>query len=211
MAAIMIEPITASNCRIVPPDGYMQKIREICDDYELLLIFDEVMSGFGRTGEWFAADHWGVAPDIMTLAKGINSGYLPVGAVMTTKKIAEYFDDRILYAWMTQSGNPVGCAAAIASIQVYEEEKMIENSKRLGYHLMQRLERIKEKHPCVGDARGKGLFAAIDLVKDKDSREPLIPWTVYYYENEHSVIKLLLGKLKEEGLFSYMRGSVLII
>jgi len=211
VAAIIVEPITGSNCRIVPPDGYMQRLRKICDDYGILLIFDEVMTGFGRTGEWFAAYHWNVVPDIMTLSKGINSGALPLGAVMVRDKVAAHFQDNILYAGLTQFGNPVACASAIAAIKVYEEEGMIENSKKLGVYLLEQLEEIKANHPSVGDVRGLGLFAAIELVKDKTSREPLVPWSVRYYEEKHPVTKQLLGKLKEEGLYTYMRWNVLMI
>jgi taurine--2-oxoglutarate transaminase len=211
VAAIIVEPITGSNCRIVPPDGYMQRLRKICDDYGILLIFDEVMTGFGRTGEWFAAYHWNVVPDIMTLSKGINSGALPLGAVMVRDEVAAHFRDNILYAGLTQFGNPVACASAVAAIEVYEEEGMIENSKKLGVYLLERLEEIKANHPSVGDVRGLGLFAAIDLVKDKASREPLVPWSVRYYEEKHPLTKQLLGKLKEEGLYTYMRWNVLMI
>jgi taurine--2-oxoglutarate transaminase len=211
VAAIIVEPITGSNCRIVPPDGYMQRVREICDDFGVLLIFDEVMTGFGRTGEWFAANHWDVVPDIMTLSKGINSGTLPLGAVMVTDRIAEYFQDRILYAGLTQFGNPVACAAGVAAIEVYRDEGLIENSRTLGVRLLDRLEAIKANHPSVGDVRGKGLFAAIELVKDKTTREPVIPWTVEYYEQKHPLSGQLLGKLKENGLYTYMRWNVLMI
>ena len=211
VAAIIVEPITGSNCRIVPPDGYMQRLRKICDDYGMLLIFDEVMTGFGRTGEWFAADHWNVVPDIMTLSKAINSGALPLGAVMVTDRVAEYFADQILYAGLTQFGNPVACASAVAAIQVYREEGMIENSKVLGNYLLERLEEIKARHPSVGDVRGKGLFAAIELVQDKETKKPMIPWTVEYYEKKHPLTGQLLGKLKEEGLYTYMRWNVLMI
>ncbi len=211
VAAIIVEPITGSNCRIVPPDGYLQRLRQICDDYGMLLIFDEVMTGFGRTGAWFAADHWGVVPDIMTLSKGINSGALPLGAVMVRRRIADYFEDHFLYAGLTQFGNPVACAAAVAAIEVYEEEGMIENSRELGFYLLERLAEIKERHPSVGDVRGKGLFAAIELVKDKGTREPLIPWTVTFYERKHPLAARLVGRLKEEGLYTYMRWNVLMI
>ncbi len=211
VAAIIVEPITGSNCRIVPPDGYMQRLRKICDDYSMLLIFDEVMTGFGRTGEWFAANHWKVVPDIMTLSKAINSGYLPLGAVMTTKKVADFFQDNILYAGLTQFGNPVACAAGIAAIEVYEKEKMVENSRDLGVHLLHRLGEIREKHPSVGDIRGMGLFAAIELVKDKETREPIVPWNVAFYEKKHPIAGKLLGKLKGEGLYTYMRWNVLMI
>jgi len=211
VAAIIVEPITASNCRIVPPEGYMQRLRKICDDYGILLIFDEVMTGFGRTGEWFAAYHWNVVPDIMTLSKGINNGALPLGAVMVTKDVADHFQNNILYAGLTQFGNPVACAAGVAAIEAYKEERMVENSRELGVHLLEKLEEIKERHPSVGDVRGKGLFAAIELVKDKGTREPLIPWTVEYYEKKHPLTGQLLGRLKQEGLYTYMRWNVLYI
>jgi taurine--2-oxoglutarate transaminase len=189
----------------------MQRLRQICDDYGILLIFDEVMTGFGRTGEWFAADHWNVVPDIMTLSKGINSGALPLGAVMVTDDIAEHFQDHILYAGLTQFGNPIACAAAVAAIEVYEEEGLVENSKQLGHFLLSRLEEIKKLHPSVGDVRGLGLFAAIELVKDRETREPLIPWTVEFYEKKHPLASQLLGRLKERGLYTYMRWNVLMI
>ncbi len=211
VAAVIVEPITASNCRIVPPGGYMERLRQICDDYGMLLIFDEVMTGFGRTGEWFAAHHWDAVPDIMTLSKGINSGYLPLGAVITTKKVADYFQDNILYCGLTQFGNPVACASAVAAIEVYREEKMVENARDLGVYLFERLEEIKAKHPSVGDVRGKGLFAAIELVKDKGTREPLVPWSVSYYEKKHPVAAQLLARLKEEGVYTYMRWNVLMV
>jgi len=211
VAAIIVEPVTGSNCRIIPPDGYMQKLRKICDDYGILLIFDEVMTGFGRTGKWFASEHWGVVPDIMTLSKAINSGYLPLGAVMVRDKIAEYFNDRMLYAGLTQFGNPVPCAAAIAAIDVYREEKMIENSANLGKIMMKKLEKIKDKHPSVGDVRGLGLFAAIEFVESKDTRKPIIPWTIKNYENKHPITGKLIGRLKELGLVTYMRWNILMI
>jgi len=211
MAAVIVEPITGSPCRIVPPDGYLQKLREICDDYDMLLIFDEIMTGFGRTGEWFAANHWDVVPDIMTLSKGINSGYLPLGVVMVTKKVADYFDDKILYAGSSQYGNPVACASAIAAITVYREERMVENARRLGAVLLEKLEEVKERHPSFGEARGKGLLAAIELVRDKDTREPLVPWTFHYYERKHPITTQLLERLKDLGLLTYMRWNVLFI
>lgn len=211
VAAIIVEPITGSACRIVPPDGYLQKLREICDDYGILLIFDEIMTAFGRSGEWFAANHWNVVPDIMALSKGMNSGYLPLGATMVTKTIGDYFEDNILYVGSSQYGNPVGCASALATIDVYREEKMIENSKRLGDVSLQKLEEIGRRHRCFGQARGKGLMLAIELVKDKNTREPLVPWTVEYYEHKHPITAQLLARLKEKGLLTYMRWNVLFV
>jgi len=211
VAAIIVEPITGSNCRIIPPDGYMQKLRRICDDYGLLLIFDEVMTGFGRTGQWFAAGHWKVVPDIMTLSKGINSGYLPLGAVVVTPQVAEYFDENTLLSGLTQFGNPVCCAAAVAAIRVYKAEGMVENSRILGAACLEALGRMKDRHPSVGDVRGKGLFAAIELVRDRETREPLIPWTREYTEKKHPLSAALLGRLKEEGVLTYMRWNILMI
>ena len=211
IAAMMVEPITGSNCRIVPPDGYMQRLRKICDDYGMLLIFDEVMTGFGRTGKWFAANHWDVTPDLMTLSKGINSGYLPLGAVLASQAVCSHFQENILYAGLTQSGNPVACAAGVEAINVYREEGMVENSHNLGVYLLEALEDMKKRHPSIGDVRGKGLFAAIEFVKDKKTREPLVPWTVATYETKHPVIKEFLQKLREEGLYTYSRWNVILI
>jgi taurine--2-oxoglutarate transaminase len=211
IAAIIIEPVTGSNCRIVPPDGYMQRLRQVCDDYGILLIADEVMSGFGRTGKWFACDHWEVVPDIMTLSKGINNGALPLGATVLREPVAAYFDDNILYAGLTQYGNPISCAAAVATMEVFEEEALIENARRLGEVLLAQLEEIKARHPSVGDVRGLGLFAGIELVKDKATREPLVPWTVETYEAKDPLINAIKSKLMEGGLFVYSRWNVLFV
>lgn len=211
IAGIIVEPITGSTSRIVPPPGYMQRLRKICDDYGMLLILDEVMTGFGRTGRWFACEHWGVVPDLMTVSKGINNGTLPLGAVMVHQKLADYFDEHILYQGLTQFGNPVCCAAAIATIEVMQEENLVENSARLGDSLLNKLEDIKQKHPSVGDVRGKGLFAAIELVKNQDTREPLVPWTVKAYEGKDPLMSKLITELKEKGLYTYTRWNVLFI
>jgi taurine--2-oxoglutarate transaminase len=211
IAAIIVEPITGSTCRIVPPDGYLQRLRKICDDYGMLLILDEVMTGFGRTGKWFASEHWDTIPDIITLSKGINNGTLPLGAVMVRKKIADFFEDHLLYAGLTQFGNPVLCASAIATIEVMKEENLVENSRVLGEHLMHRLAQIKDRHPSVGDVRGKGLFAAIEIVKSKDTRAPLVEWTVKNYEAKDPVMSKLTAKLKDKGVYAYTRWNVLFI
>ena len=211
IAGVIVEPITGSNCRIIPPDGYMQRLRQICDEYKILLIADEVMTGFGRTGKWFACEHWNVVPDIMTLAKGINNAALPLGATMVRKPIADFMDDHMFYGGLTQFGNPISCAAAIASIQIYQEEGLIENSRVLGNKLLGELEKMKQKHPSIGDVRGLGIFAAIEFVKDKKTREPLVPWTVEHYEKKDPAISGVLNQMKAEGVIGYSRWNVIFI
>jgi taurine--2-oxoglutarate transaminase len=163
----------------------MQRLRSLCDEYGMLLICDEVMTGFGRTGRWFAVEHWGVIPDTLTLSKGINSGYLPLGAVMMRPQVAALFGESMLYAGLTQFGNPVFCASAIAAIEVYREERMVENSRELGEHLLSRLHELEKRHPSIGEVRGLGLFAAVELVMNRESRAPLVPWTAGFYESSH--------------------------
>jgi taurine--2-oxoglutarate transaminase len=175
VAAIILEGVTGTNGLIIPPDDYWPRMREICDKYGILLISDEVMSGWGRTGEWFAVDNWGVVPDIITTAKGITSGYVPLGAVIVREKIAKYFDDHVLSAGLTYNGHALACAAALATIEAYEEDKIFENAKTVGAHLGQRLEELKQKHPSVGDARYIGLFTALEFVKNRETKEPLDP------------------------------------
>ncbi len=175
IAAIVIEGVTGTNGLIIPPDEYWPRLRELCDKYGILLIADEVMSGFGRTGEWFAVNHWDVAPDMITMAKGITSGYVPLGAVIVSRAIADYFEDRKLYMGLTYSGHPVSVAAGVATIQAYEEQGLIENARAMGTVLKEGLEALKAKHPSVGDVRSIGLFSTIELVKDRETKEPLSP------------------------------------
>ena len=171
IAAIIMEGVVGSNGLIVPPDDYWPRVREICDKYGILLISDEVMSGWGRTGEWFAVDNWQVVPDIITTAKGITSGYAPLGVVIVSDKIAEFFDDKYLYAGLTYNGHALSCAAALATIEVYDDDKLIENAKTLGKYLGERLEDIKKRHVSVGDVRYIGLFSTIELVENRESKD----------------------------------------
>ena len=173
IAAIIMEGVTGSNGLIVPPDDYWPAVREICDKYGILLISDEVMSGWGRTGKWFAVDNWDVEPDIITTAKGITSGYVPLGAVIVSEAIADYFADRYLYAGLTYSGHALACAAALATIEVYEDDGLLDNSVKMGDHLGKALEDIKKRHPSVGDVRYIGLFSAIELVENRETKKPL--------------------------------------
>jgi len=211
IAGIIVEPITGSNCRIIPPDGYMQRLRKICDEYKILLITDEVMTGFGRTGKMFACEHWDIVPDIMTLAKGINNATLPLGATMVRKEIADYLDDHFFYGGLTQFGNPTSCAAAIATIKVYQEEGLVENSRVLGMKLLGELKKMKQRHPSIGDVRGLGLFAAIEFVKDRKTREPIVPWTVENYEKKNPLMASVLARLKTDGVTGYSRWNILFI
>jgi taurine--2-oxoglutarate transaminase len=175
IAAIVLEGVTGTNGLIIPPDDYWPRIRELCDRYGILLVADEVMSGFGRTGEWFAVNHWDITPDIITMAKGVTSGYVPLGAVIVSRAIADHFVDRRLYMGLTYSGHPVSVAAGVATIETYREEGLIENARELGAVLQEGLEDLKHSHSSVGDVRSIGLFSTIELVKDRGTKEPLSP------------------------------------
>ena len=175
VAAVMMEPITGLSGLVVPPDGYLQRVREICDRYGVLLVFDEVITGFCRTGRWFASEHWGVKPDIMTVAKGITSGYVPLGATVVSDRVAAHFDDAYLGGGLTYAAHPLACAAGCATLEVYLEEKLDERAARLGEVLMRRLRELADRHPSVGDVRGLGLLAGVELVRDRGTREPLSP------------------------------------
>lgn len=175
VAAILVEPITGYSGIVVPPDGYLQRLRDLCDRYGILLIFDEVIDGFCRTGRWFASEHWGVEPDIMTVAKGITSGYVPLGGAIVSDKIGDYFEDHYLGSGLTYAAHPLACAAGVATLEVYLEEELADRAARMGGRLMKRLEEMRDRHPSVGEVRGLGMLAAIELVRDKETREPLTP------------------------------------
>ena len=176
VAAVILEPITGTNGVIVPPDGYLRAIRDVCDRHGILLICDEVMAGFGRTGKWFAVDNWGVVPDILTVAKGINSGYVPLGAMIVRKPIAEWVRDKYFAGGLTYSGHPLACASAIASIEAFKEEGIVENAAEMGGFFAEQLGGLHQKHPSIGDVRGLGCFWGVELVKSRGTREPLVPF-----------------------------------
>src|SRR5215211_742147 len=176
VAAVIMETIVGTNGIIVPPDGYLQSIREVCDRHGILLICDEVMAGFGRSGKWFACEHWDVVPDILTLAKGINSGYVPLGAMTVSEPISEWLRDKFLAGGLTYSGHPLACAAAVASIEAFQEEGIVENAAEQGAYLAEALPELAERHPSIGDVRGLGLFWGLELVKSRETREPLVPY-----------------------------------
>ena len=199
IAAIIMEGVTGSNGLIVPPDDYWPRIREICNKYGILLISDEVMSGWGRTGKWFAVDNWNVIPDIITTAKGITAGYVPLGAVIVSDVIADYFNDKMLWAGLTYSAHPLSCAAAVATIEVYQEEGLIDNAFQLGKFLGNRLEEIKQKHISVGDVRYIGLFSALEIVNNRETKAAIDPLT--------EVQKVLRTK----GLFTFNFHNILFV
>jgi taurine--2-oxoglutarate transaminase len=176
VAAVILETITGTNGVIVPPDGYLQAIREVCDRHGIVLICDEVMAGFGRTGKWFAVDNWDVVPDIITLAKGINSGYVPIGAMVVREPIAAWVRDKYFAGGLTYSGHPLACASAIASIEAFREEEIVENAAEMGSVFAEELGGLQDRHPSIGDVRGLGCFWGIELVKNRETREPLVPF-----------------------------------
>jgi taurine--2-oxoglutarate transaminase len=197
IAAIIMEGVVGSNGLIVPPDDYWPRIREICNKYGILLISDEVMSGWGRTGKWFAVDNWNVVPDIITTAKGITSGYVPLGAVIVSEPIAKFFDDKYLYAGLTYNGHALACAAALATIEVYSEDHLIENAATVGRYLGEALEEIKARHPSVGDVRYIGLFSTIELVSNRSTKEIFAP----------SLMAEVGKVLRQNGLFTFIMAN----
>lgn len=177
IAAIIIETVVGTNGVLVPPPGYLQGVRELCDRYGIVYIADEVMVGFGRIGEWFAVNHFDVVPDLITFAKGVNSGYVPLGGVVVSQRIASHFDTVAFQGGLTYSGHPLACAAGVATFEVFERDGILERVRDLGSRVVEpRLREIAAKHPSVGEVRGLGLFWAIELVSDAATREPLVPF-----------------------------------
>jgi taurine--2-oxoglutarate transaminase len=177
IAAIILESVVGTNGILVPPQGYLQGVRDLCDEFGIVMIADEVMSGFGRCGEWFAVDHWGVAPDLITFAKGVNSGYVPLGGVIISERIAATFDQRPFPGGLTYSGHPLACASAVASINIFKEEGIVEHARDLGEDVIgPGLRDLADRHPSIGEVRGLGVFWALELVRDRQTREPLVPF-----------------------------------
>ena len=202
IAGFILETVTGTNGIHVPPDGYLEGVRALCDTHGILLIADEVMSGFGRTGEWFAVDHWKVVPDILTMAKGLTSAYVALGAVGIRRKLADHFKDKVFYGGLTYNSHPLGCAAALATIAVYEEDHLLDRAKQMGVVMRRMLEDLKAEHPSVGDVRSIGLFGIVELVKDRKTMEPLAPF------NGTSPEMQALGKFfREEGLYTFARWN----
>ena len=207
VGAIVLETITGSNGIIIPPKGYLPGVRKLCDEFKILMICDEVMTGWGRTGKMFAFENFDVKPDIVTLAKGVTCGYVQLGGVVVSKEIAAYFDDNLLSCGLTYSGHPLACAAGVACVNYYEEADVLSNVNKVGKVLGEKLEAMKASHPCVGDVRYIGLFSAIELVKDKDTKEPLVP----YGKDPEGIMGKIIGMLKEKMFMTYSHENMILV
>jgi len=200
IAGFLLEPVVGTNGLLIPPEGFLAGVRDLCDRHGIVMIADEVMSGFGRTGEWFAVNHWKVVPDLMTMAKGLTSAYFPMGAVGMRRKIADFFADRVYRGGLTYNSHPLGCATALANIGVIEEDDLVGNARRMGDVLSNRLAGLVERHPSVGAARSIGLFGLVELVRNRDTREPLAP-----FNGTSPEMAALQRFFREEGLFTFFR------
>ena len=206
IAAIILEPITGGNGPIVAPPEYYGILRKICDKYGILLIADEVINGFGRTGKWFAVEHYGIVPDMMTVSKGINGGVLPLGAVMMRDGLAEKFVDRSVAIGSTQTGNPLACAAGVAALKAMIEDRVVETAAERGVYLMKRLTELEAKHCLIGEVRGLGLLASIELVKDRATREPLVAWNA-----PDPLVGRIKGMFNDRGVQMHIRSNQIVI
>lgn len=206
IAAVLIETVTGTNGVIIPPDGYLEGVREICDRYNILLIADEVMSGFGRTGRWFAVDHWQVVPDMITMAKGLTSGYAPLGAVAMREEIATYFGEHVYQGGLTYNAHPISLAAAIANINVLKEDNLLKHTQEMGKVLHRLLADLGERHPSVGDARSIGLFGVVELVRDRDTKEPLAP-----FNSSSPEMTKIRQFILEKGVYLYTHWHTILI
>jgi taurine--2-oxoglutarate transaminase len=202
IAAFFLETVTGTNGILLPPDGYLEGVRELCTRHGILMACDEVMSGFGRTGAWFAVDHWKVVPDLITMAKGLTSSYVPLGAVGMRRPIAEHFRDRVFPGGLTYNSHPVGCAAALATIRVYEEDRLVERARATGRVMRQLMEDLQARHPSVGAARSIGLFGAIELVRNRRTREPMAP-----FNGTSPEMAALAAFFRQEGLYTFVRWN----
>jgi taurine--2-oxoglutarate transaminase len=209
IAAILMEGESGSSGCIKYPADYLPKIRQICDKYGILLIIDEVMSGFGRTGKWFGVDHFKVVPDMIATAKGITSGYLPLGALIVSDKIAAAFDDKPLMIGLTYSAHPVACAAGLETLHVYEDEKLIENAAKMGEYLDKRIAEFMKKHPSIGDWRNTGLLGCLELVKNRETKEPMAPFNAT--AAEMVVMNQVAAFLKKAGMYTFVRWNYIFI
>ena len=209
IAAILLEGESGSSGCLKYPVGYLKAVREICDKNGILLIIDEVMSGFGRTGQWFGFQNHGIVPDMIAMAKGLTSGYLPFGCLMVTDRIAHKFDDAVLPLGLTYSAHPVSCAAALETLKIYEDDEILKNCRAMEKYLNQRVKEMMEKHPCIGDWRNTGLLGCLELVKNRKLKEPMAPFNAK--PDEMGVMNKVAAKLKALGMYTFVRWSYVFI
>jgi taurine--2-oxoglutarate transaminase len=202
IAAFVLETITGTNGVLIPPDGYLQGVRDLCTRHGIMMVCDEVMAGFGRTGEWFAVNHWNVVPDMITMAKGLTSAYVQLGAVGMRRAVADQFENRVFQGGLTYNSHPLACAAALASIQVYEDDKLLENARRMGGVMTELNAELLRKHPSVGAARSLGLFGLIELVRDRAKKVPLAP-----FNGTSEEMTALAKFFRQEGLYTFVRWN----
>ncbi|MBL0024994.1 MAG: aminotransferase class III-fold pyridoxal phosphate-dependent enzyme [Saprospiraceae bacterium] len=209
IAAIMLEGENGSSGCLKYPEGYLKAVRKICDDNGILLIMDEVMSGFGRTGKWFGFQNHGIIPDMIAMAKGLTCGYLPFGCLQVSERIAARFDDQVLAMGLTYAAHPVSCAAALETLQIYEDDHLIENAAEMGRYMDTRIEEMKKQHPSIGDWRNTGLLGCLELVKNRDTKEPFAPFNAK--PDQMVIMNKVAASLKEQGLYTFVRWSYIFI
>ena len=209
IAAILLEGESGSSGCFKYPVGYLKAVRELCNKHGILLIIDEVMSGFGRTGKMFGFENHGIIPDMICMAKGLTSGYLPLGCLMVTDKIAAKYDDAVLPLGLTYSSHPVSCAAAVEMLQIYEDDNLVEHAASMGKYMDEQLELLKQKHPSIGDWRNTGLLGCIELVKNRKTREPMAPFNAK--PDEMGVMNKVAAKIKELGMYTFVRWSYIFV
>lgn len=209
IAAILLEGESGSSGCLKYPEGYLKEVRRICDENGILLIMDEVMSGFGRTGKWFGFENHNIVPDMIAMAKGLTSGYVPFGCLMVSDKIASKFDDNMLPLGLTYSAHPVCCAAALANLQVYEDDGLIDNAAEMGEYLNEQIEKLKQKHPSIGDWRNTGLLGCLELVKNKSTKDPIAPFNAK--ADQLSITNKIAAKIKELGMYTFVKWNYIFI
>lgn len=209
IAAILLEGESGSSGCLKYPVGYLKQVREICNKHGILLIMDEVMSGFGRTGKWFGFEHHDIIPDMIAMAKGLTSGYLPFGCLMISDKIASKYDDAMLPLGLTYSAHPVSCAAALEMLKIYEDDNLLENAATMGNYLDAQVEKLKQKHPSIGNWRNTGLLGCLELVKNRQTKEPMAPFNAK--PDEMTVMNKVAAKIKELGMYTFVRWSYIFI
>jgi taurine--2-oxoglutarate transaminase len=208
-AAILLEGQSGTSGCFLYPESYLKAVRELCNKYGILLIMDEVMSGFGRTGKWFGFQHHDIVPDMIAMAKGLTCGYLPFGCVMVSDKIASKYDDTVLPIGLTYSAHPVSCAAALETLKIYEEDNLIGNAVTMGNYIDSKIEELKKQHPSIGDWRNKGLLGCLELVKNKTTKEPMAPFNAK--PDGMTIMNKVSAKLRELGMYTFVRWNYVFI